>query len=70
MSYSVFLKAGKKLKAGQEIFIDYGYKEFPFPEDHPWYWALKAKVDREIEENKQREAKVKPMVAKQKKKRL
>ena len=65
MSYSVFLKAGQKLEAGQEIFIDYGYKEqFEFPEDVPWYWALKAIVDREIKEN---EAKVKPKVAKQKK---
>ena len=60
MIMSVFLKAGEELKAGQEIFTNYGYKKpLPFPHDRPWYWATKAQVDKDIEDDKKRNAKSK-----------
>ena len=60
MTSSVFLRAGEELKAGQEIFTNYGYKKpLPFPHDRPWYWATKAQVDKDIEDDKKRNAKSK-----------
>ena len=60
MIMSVFLKAGEQLKAGEEIFTNYGYKKpLPFPYDQPWYWATKAQVDKDIEDDKKRNAKSK-----------
>ena len=41
----VFLSSGKGLEKGQEIFINYGYKENSFPHDFPWYWDMKKKAD-------------------------
>ena len=32
---------------------------WPFPRDHPWYWATKAQVDKDIEDDKKRNAKSK-----------
>ena len=44
----VFLRAGHKLAPGEEVFTDYGYKvKLPFPADIPWYWDMKANVDKE-----------------------
>ena len=49
MTQGVFLKPGMELKAGSEIFINYGYKQGTarFPSDFPWYFNLKAKVEEE-----------------------
>ena len=36
------------VKAGEEIFTYYGYpRKLPMPEDFPWYWELKKKIDDE-----------------------
>ena len=48
----VFLAAGEELRAGQEAFINYGYKKLDFPHDFPWYWRMKAKADIELDEMK------------------
>ena len=34
------------LTTGQELFTYYGYEKLPFPEDFPWYWETKDKVER------------------------
>ena len=39
--------ASRNLKAGEELYANYGYKKFPFPSDFPWYWELKRKLDKE-----------------------
>ena len=31
----------RNIRAGEEIFIDYGYKLNEFPYDVPWYWKAK-----------------------------
>ena len=45
----MFIKPGLELKAGDEIFINYGYKKkvANFPADFPWYFNLEAKVEEE-----------------------
>lgn len=36
------------VKAGEEIFTNYGYpRKLPMPEDFPWYWELKKKIEDE-----------------------
>ena len=36
------------VKAGEEIFTNYGYpRKLPMPEDFPWYWELKKKIENE-----------------------
>lgn len=48
----------KDVKKGEELFTNYGYKtRSAFPSDFLWYWELKDKVDKEIEEQKQAELK-------------
>ena len=39
-----------EIKPGDELFTNYGYKKRDFPNDIPWYWEAKAKVEREQEE--------------------
>ena len=39
----------KHIKAGEELFTYYGYKPRKMPEDFPWYWELKRKVEEEEE---------------------
>ena len=41
------------IKAGEEIFVDYGYGPSDFPADHLWYHEAKAKYKREMESEKQ-----------------
>ena len=57
----VFKKAEVELKAGTEIFTNYGYvklgqvpplDKFKFPSDHPWYFELKAKAELEQQRRK------------------
>ena len=33
------------LKVGQELFTYYGYKKKSFPDDFPWYWEMKSKLE-------------------------
>ena len=49
LTQGVFIKPGIELKAGSEIFVNYGYKQeqAKFPHDYPWYYKMKAKVDKE-----------------------
>ena len=35
------------LKAGEELFTNYNYGRFDFPEDFPWYWETKIAIERE-----------------------
>ena len=39
--------ANRDLKAGEELFGYYGYTTSKFPDDFPWYYDLKAKVEKE-----------------------
>ena len=39
--------ATRNLKAGEELYGYYGYKTRDFPNDFPWYWELKMKVNKE-----------------------
>ena len=39
--------ANRDIKAGEELFGYYGYKSQTFPEDFPWYYELKRKVEQE-----------------------
>ena len=45
MGYSLWKT--EKLKAGEELFTYYGYKQNTFPEDFPWYWETKGQILRE-----------------------
>ena len=31
-----------EIKAGMELFMNYGYQRKDFPEDYPWYWKMKS----------------------------
>ena len=34
------------VKAGEEIFTNYGYpRKLPMPEDFPWYWDMKKQIE-------------------------
>ena len=35
------------LKAGDELFTNYGYGQFQFPADFPWYWETKMALERQ-----------------------
>ena len=40
--------ASRDIKAGEEIYAYYGYKPGrEFPNDFPWYFELKAKIEKE-----------------------
>ena len=39
--------ATRNLKAGEELFAHYGYRNAVFPNDFPWYFELKTKVEKE-----------------------
>ena len=46
----------KYIKAGEELFTYYGYREHRrMPSDYPWYWELKRKVDEEEEKRNQKQ---------------
>ena len=42
-----FKKPFAIINAGDELFSNYGYKKNPFPQDVPWYWEAKNKLDKE-----------------------
>ena len=44
------LEAVKPIERGQEVFVDYGYKEpAVFPDDHLWYFQLKKEYEKNID---------------------
>ena len=45
----------RDIKAGEELFTDYGYKFSPFPDDYPWYWDTKLVLDKEERMKKEAE---------------
>ena len=49
------VKLTRDIKAGEELFTDYGYGHSPFPTDFPWYWETKLALDKE--ERMQKEVK-------------
>ena len=62
----------RNIKAGEELFTNYGYKNADFPDDFPWYWETKLAIEREerIEkENKKKEEKAKKDKSKTEKKK-
>ena len=62
----------RNIKAGEELFTNYGYKSADFPDDFPWYWETKLAIEREerIEkENKKKEEKAKKDKSKTEKKK-
>ena len=64
------------IKAGQELFTYYGYGVYPPPNDFPWYWELKMKIEKQerldAQKMKAQQAKNKPqkVKSKQKKKKI
>ena len=68
----------KDIKAGEELFVDYGYVKGDFPWDHLWYHEakeiylkeLKEKMkEKEEEMEKEKQSKVKKMKKEKKKKK-
>ena len=57
----------RDIKAGEELFTNYGYAKMDFPDDFPWYWETKMALERE--ERLEEEAKKKLKEAKKKKKK-
>ena len=45
-----------EIKAGMELFVNYGYNSKNFPEDYPWYWKMKLAHEHEaiVPKNKKR----------------
>jgi len=47
----VYKIVNRPIKAGEELFADYDYEEnYPPPDDFPWYFELKRKIEQEEEE--------------------
>ena len=46
-----------EIKAGMELFMNYGYKWNDFPEDFPWYWETKLALEREERIDKEKKSK-------------
>ena len=65
------------LKAGNELFTNYGYGKADFPNDFPWYWETIIAIERQeriereekekVEKQKEKEEKSKKKGKKQKK---
>ena len=36
----------RDVKAGEELFADYGYQKAEFPSDFPWYWETLMEIER------------------------
>jgi len=58
----------KELKAGDELFGYYGYKNSIFPSDFPWYFEEKLRIEREDRLEEEKKAKLMSKSKKMKKK--
>ena len=45
----------RPIKAGEELFVDYGYIKGSFPWDHLWYHKAKEEFEKEQKEKKEAE---------------
>ena len=62
------VESERPIKAGEELFTYYGYGETDPPNDFPWYFELKRKVEKEeAEERKRKEAEAEKTKKKKKK---
>lgn len=50
----ICLQCQRSIKAGEEILANYGYLGLDPPQDYPWYFELKKKIDAEDEEIKKK----------------
>ncbi|XP_059084451.1 uncharacterized protein LOC131881575 [Tigriopus californicus] len=54
----VAVRATKDIRQGQEILVDYGYQEAPFPADFLWYHQAKKEYLQELESKRKEEEKL------------
>ena len=60
----------RPIKTGEEIFTYYGYKKIPPPDDFPWYFELKNRIEEEeAEERKKMDERSEKKMKKKKKKK-
>ena len=60
------VESQRPIKAGEELFTYYGYGEAEPPNDFPWYFELKMKIEKEEEQKKKQEEEAKKIKKKKK----